>query len=77
MGKWCNFGWKDACSINTRNDLSVSTATSKRSTTPAKRPDMRSAYGIPIMPAPTMELTRLEEAPRMEDFFLGRERLLS
>lgn len=29
---------------------------------------------MPIMPAPTMELTRLEEAPRMEDFFLGRER---
>ncbi len=24
-----------------------------------------------------MEFTRLEEAPRMEDFFLGRERLLS
>ena len=29
------------------------------------------------MPAPTMELTRLEEAPRMEDFFLGRESSLS
>ena len=28
-------------------------------------------YGIPMMPAPTMELTRLEEAPRTEDFFLG------
>jgi len=32
---------------------------------------------MPMMPAPTMELTRLEEAPRMEDFFLGRERELS
>jgi len=29
------------------------------------------------MPAPTMELTRLEEAPSMEDFFLGRESSLS
>ena len=30
-----------------------------------------------MIPAPTMELTRLEEAPRMEDFFLGRESSLS
>jgi len=30
-----------------------------------------------MMPAPTMELTRLEEAPSMEDFFLGRESSLS
>jgi len=28
---------------------------------------------MPMMPAPTMELTRLEEAPSMEDFFLGRD----
>ena len=32
---------------------------------------------MPMMPAPTMELTRLEEAPSMEDFFLGRESSLS
>jgi len=30
-----------------------------------------------MMPAPTMELTRLDDAPRMEDFFLGRESALS
>ena len=30
-----------------------------------------------MIPAPTMELTRLEEAPRMEDFFLGRDSSLS
>jgi len=32
---------------------------------------------MPMMPAPTIELTRLEEAPSMEDFFLGRESSLS
>jgi len=30
-----------------------------------------------MIPAPTMELTRLEEAPRMDDFFWGRESSLS
>lgn len=31
---------------------------------------------MPMIPAPTMLLTRLEDAPSIDDFFLGMDRLV-
>jgi hypothetical protein len=42
--------------------------------TPAINPLSLNAKGIPMIPAPTMELTRLLQAPEISDFVFGKLR---
>merc|ERR1719183_2406407 len=56
-----------AVSMSNRRLLTVRAAVRAIMPTPAIRPDSRTAYGIPTMPAPTMPLMRLKVAPGTVD----------
>mmetsp|Transcript_17874 Transcript_17874/g.22688 ORF Transcript_17874/g.22688 Transcript_17874/m.22688 type:complete len:91 (+) Transcript_17874:113-385(+) len=58
------------------SDLSVRNETRPNRISPVTSPACLNANGIPMIPAPTIELMRLEDVPKMPDFLFGMDKLL-